>query len=182
MNDETKNETPRIALRYQWRFGAPSSAQYWMSDSWSGRPLRSTISTTHSINDAIMSLDPLSAVVTAIKRDHIIPDVLPADSFTPSLLFSIVYPNGSEVLLGNELTIDETQDEPLVSFAPMNMPVEQADSTGDEVGYTLVMLDPDAPSRAEPLYRSFRHWVVRGLFYLRVLHEAQMHLRCSLQD
>ena len=111
-----------------------------------------------------MSLDPISAVISAFKRDRIIPDVLPADSFNPSFLFSVVYPNGSEVLLGNELTIDETQDEPLVSFAPMNMPVEQADSTGEEVGYTLVMLDPDAPSRAEPLYRSFRHWVVRTIY------------------
>ena len=109
-----------------------------------------------------MSLDPLSAVATALKREHIIPDVLP-ESFVPSFLFSIVFPNGSEVLLGNELTIEETQDEPIVSFTPMSLPVEQADSSGEEVGYTLVMLDPDAPARAEPLYRSFRHWVVRLL-------------------
>lgn len=106
-------------------------------------------------------LDPLSALVTALKREHIIPDVLP-DTFAPSLLFSIVYPNGREVLLGNEFTVDEAQDEPAISFAAMNMPVEQADSTEGEVGYTLAMLDPDAPSRAEPLYRSFRHWVVRA--------------------
>ena len=109
-----------------------------------------------------MSLDPMSAVAAALKREHIIPDVLP-DSFMPSFLFSIVFPNGSEVLLGNEFTIDETQDEPNVSFTPMSLPVEQADSTGEEVGYTLVMLDPDVPARVEPVYRSFRHWVVRAL-------------------
>lgn len=108
-----------------------------------------------------MSLDPLSAVVAALKKEHIIPDVL-SESFNPSLLFSIVYPNGREVLLGNEFTVEDTEDEPAVSFTPMNMTVEQADSTGEtgEVGYTLVMLDPDAPSKSEPIYKSFRHWVV----------------------
>ncbi|KAK7689650.1 hypothetical protein QCA50_007443 [Cerrena zonata] len=25
------------------------------------------------------------------------------------------------------------------------------------------MVDPDAPSRAEPLYKSFRHWLITGL-------------------
>ena len=98
--------------------------------------------------------DPLSAVVTALKKEHIVPDVLPA-SFSPSLLFSIVYPNGREVMLGNEFTIDEAEDEPAVSFAPMNMPVEQADSNGEEICYTLVMVDPDAT------HGQFRHWVVR---------------------
>lgn len=106
-----------------------------------------------------MAHDPISAVVTALKRERIVPDVLP-ESFMPSLLFSIVYPNGREVMLGNEFTVEETQDEPSISFAAMNMPIEQADSADGEVGYTLVMLDPDAPSKAQPLYKSFRHWVV----------------------
>ena len=110
-----------------------------------------------------MPFDPLSGVVTALKREHIVPDVLP-ESFIPSLLFSIVYPNGKEVLLGNEFTVEETQDEPNISFTAMNMPTEQADSADGEVGYTLAMLDPDAPSRAEPLYKSFRHWVVCEAF------------------
>ncbi|KAF8625487.1 hypothetical protein AX15_005352 [Amanita polypyramis BW_CC] len=36
-------------------------------------------------------------------------------------------------------------------------------SAGTEATYTLVMTDPDAPSRVEPLYREFRHWVITGL-------------------
>ena len=113
-----------------------------------------------------MAADPVSAVVTALKREGLIADVLP-ESFTPSMLFSIVYPNGKEVLLGNEFQLDEPTDEPEVIISPMSMPAEQADSQGEEVGYTLVMLDPDVPSRAEPINKSFRHWVVSGRNLIR---------------
>ncbi|CAL1710498.1 unnamed protein product [Somion occarium] len=106
-------------------------------------------------------MDPLTSVIEALKHDKIIPDVVP-ETFNPSLLFSIGYPSGKEVLLGNEFTVDETQDEPSINFTPLNMPTEQADSQ-EEVSYTLAMVDPDAPSRAEPLYKSFRHWLITGL-------------------
>ncbi|KAI0051554.1 PEBP-like protein [Auriscalpium vulgare] len=113
-----------------------------------------------------MSLDPLSSVISALEREHIIPDVLP-ESFQPSLLFSIVYPNGKEVLLGNELSVSDTAEEPSINMMPMNIPIEQAEATGEDapvdLSYTLVMLDPDAPGRSDFRFRSFRHWVVTGL-------------------
>lgn len=61
---------------------------------------------------------------------------------------------------------------------PMGVPREQAESTGggakegegeeerrgystkEDVSYTLVMTDPDAPSRDDPKFGPFRHWVV----------------------
>jgi phosphatidylethanolamine-binding protein len=106
-----------------------------------------------------MSFDPVSGVSEALRRERLIPDVLP-ESFVPSMLFSVVYPGGKEVVLGNELLVSEAAEEPQVSFAPMNMPVEQADSDGEEVAYTLVMFDPDVPMSSNPQFRSFRHWVV----------------------
>jgi len=60
-----------------------------------------------------------------------------------------------------------------VNFVPMDMPLEDAVSTGEggatrsaEVAYTLVMLDPYVPSREDPAYRSFRHWVVCRLLLI----------------
>ena len=107
-----------------------------------------------------LSLDPLSAITSALRRENLIPDVLP-EYFNPTTLFSVVYPNGKEVLLGNEFQVSETEDEPSISFMPMNLSAEQADSQGEEVAYTLVMLDPDVPSRKDPQFKTFRHWVVR---------------------
>ncbi|KAI0066944.1 PEBP-like protein [Artomyces pyxidatus] len=113
-----------------------------------------------------MSLDPMSAVLSTLRRESLIPDVIP-EGFQPSLLFSVVYPNGKEVLLGNELTVEDTLDEPSIVMTPLNIPFEQAVSDGSDptadLSYTLVMLDPDAPTRADPIYREFRHWVVTGL-------------------
>ncbi|KAI0084595.1 PEBP-like protein [Irpex rosettiformis] len=109
-----------------------------------------------------MSFDPASGVTEALKREKLIPNVIP-ETFIPSMLFSIIYPGGNEVILGNELSTNDTAEEPDISFAPLSMPVEQADSEGDEVAYTLVMFDPDVPTRADPQYKTFRHWVITGL-------------------
>ncbi|KDQ55396.1 hypothetical protein JAAARDRAFT_37416 [Jaapia argillacea MUCL 33604] len=113
------------------------------------------------------ALDPLSTITTSLSRSQIIPDVLPP-SFTPTLLFSITWPDGKEAMLGNELRREDVSEEPSVNFTPMNMPWEQADNTGEEGGfgdvtYTIVMVDPDAPSRKDPKFKSFRHWVLTGL-------------------
>jgi hypothetical protein len=109
---------------------------------------------------------PLESTVIALKREGIIPDVIPPN-FTPTLLFSILYPTGREVTTGNTLLMEDTLDEPEIVITPMNLPFANADSTGEgddfakEVSYTLVMTDPDAPSAENPKYRQYRHWVVR---------------------
>jgi phosphatidylethanolamine-binding protein (PEBP) family uncharacterized protein len=46
-----------------------------------------------------------------------------------------------------ELSVDETQDEPEVEI--------KGDGT-----YTLLMVDPDAPSPGDPKFRNFLHWMV----------------------
>jgi phosphatidylethanolamine-binding protein len=110
---------------------------------------------------AMAHLDPLSNVTSSFERESLVPDVVP--SFAPSLLFSVIWPEGGEALLGNELPLTAVQDEPSIQFVPMNLPAELAASGGEgdtETTYTLAMLDPDAPSRVEPLYKSFRHWLV----------------------
>ena len=116
-------------------------------------------------------LDPLGALTSDLARAALIPDVLPP-SFTPSVLLTITYPNGLEVLLGNTLTADEAAEEPEVVFMPMSLAPEQADAADaqlDEVSYTLAMVDPDAPARADPKFRCFRHWLVRVFGLLAIV-------------
>ena len=109
---------------------------------------------------------PLESIVVVLEREGIIPDVIPPD-FTPTLLFSIVYPTGREVATGNTLLREDTLDEPDVVITPMNLPFANADSTGEgddlakEVSYTLVMTDPDSPSVEDPKHCQYRHWLVR---------------------
>ncbi|KAF4562454.1 hypothetical protein EYR40_004734 [Pleurotus pulmonarius] len=103
------------------------------------------------------TVDALAEIPAALAAAQLIPDVLPpSPSFTPSVLFSVVWPSGKQAHLGNELTRDDTLDEPDIVFAGVGVGEGGSD---DERRYTLVMCDPDAPSRAEPKYKEFRHWV-----------------------
>lgn len=123
-------------------------------------------------------VDPISTLAKLLKSHEIIPDVIP-EAFHPSLLFTVQWPNGkkSESISDNELTKDDTTEEPAISLTPMVVP----DSSGElvsgaattEVTYTLVLTDPDAPSRADPKYRQFRHWVVWHLVMLSGMNESK---------
>jgi hypothetical protein len=76
-------------------------------------------------------------------------------------------PRGARLQLETPWLGRTSLDEPDIVITPMNLPFANADSTGEgddltkEVSYTLVMTDPDSPSRADPRYRQFRHWTVR---------------------
>lgn len=67
----------------------------------------------------------------------------------PKELLKVSYKSGAVVDLGKELTPQSVKDIPTVEW--------QAEKGAY---YTLLMTDPDAPSRAEPMYKEFRHWAV----------------------
>jgi hypothetical protein len=111
--------------------------------------------------------DPISKIITALKTDQIIPDVIPASyDFTPSVLFSVVWPSqGVEIVLGDKVPREKTLEEPEIKLQPLLAPIGDFDigGTAEEAGnvkYTLVMTDPDAPSREDPKFGQWRHWVV----------------------
>lgn len=101
-------------------------------------------------------LDPLTAVKMALTDAGVIPDVIPANPpFFPKALLVVTFPTSQEALLGNTLTKTDSADEPTIAFTPMQVP-----DVTDELTYTLVMTDPDAPSRVDPKFGQWRHWVV----------------------
>jgi len=80
------------------------------------------------------------------ERDEIVPLVLPR---TPNEMAYVVYSGGRNVNLGNVLTPSEVTHAPSVSF------------TADRhKNHTLIMVDPDAPSRKNPFYKEWLHWLV----------------------
>jgi hypothetical protein len=121
-----------------------------------------------SIEINIPPMNPLSTLVNPLIEHKIIPDVIPDSKFSPSVLLSVQWPkpNNKKANLGNTLTVEDTREEPEILFTPVAIP----DSTGQlvsdsltaETTYTLAFVDPDAPSKADPKYRQFRHWVVRS--------------------
>lgn len=80
--------------------------------------------------------------------EQIVPDVL--DSFTPTdVKLQVSFGGQHHVGLGNVLTPTQVKDQPTVTW----------NSKPGEL-YTLCLTDPDAPSRAEPKFREWHHWLV----------------------
>ncbi|OIT38220.1 PREDICTED: protein FLOWERING LOCUS T-like [Nicotiana attenuata] len=89
-------------------------------------------------------LDPL--IVSGV-----IGDVL--DPFTRSVDFSVVYNNRVQVYNGCGLRPSQIVNQPRV------------DVGGDDLRtfYTLVMVDPDAPTPSDPNLREYLHWLVTDI-------------------
>lgn len=68
----------------------------------------------------------------------------------PPNTVEVKYPSGVEVKLGNELTPTQVKDIP----THINWPADP------NTLYTLCLTDPDAPSRTQPKYREWHHWLV----------------------
>ncbi|KAH8326080.1 hypothetical protein KR067_001123 [Drosophila pandora] len=87
-----------------------------------------------------------SAVAEVFAANGVVPDVI---SEAPSQLLKVTYKNGLVAKDGVELTPTQVKEQPNVEWDAQ---------PGDF--YTLIMTDPDAPSRAEPKFREFKHWVL----------------------
>ncbi|KAK3229103.1 hypothetical protein Dsin_000984 [Dipteronia sinensis] len=81
---------------------------------------------------------------------RVIGDVL--DPFTKSVSMTVTY-NNKEITNSCELKRSQIANKPRVDIG------------GDDLGtfYTLVMVDPDAPSPSEPSLREYLHWLVTNI-------------------
>ncbi|KDR09018.1 protein D1-like [Zootermopsis nevadensis] len=88
------------------------------------------------------------SVLAAMEEHGVVPDVIDT---APTDKVEVTYGLLS-ASLGNELTPTQVKDIPSVHW--------KAD---DGSYYLLCMTDPDAPSRANPVRREFRHWLVGNI-------------------
>lgn len=88
-----------------------------------------------------------SFLCDCLRTHHIIPDVIDRP---PKELAKVHY--SEPVELGNELTPTQVKDAPHVTW-----PCDKW------TYYTLVMLDPDVPSRYNPREREWHHWLVGNI-------------------
>ncbi|CAK1541415.1 unnamed protein product [Leptosia nina] len=90
-----------------------------------------------------------SSVAKSFEANEVVPDVIPK---APTKLLAVKYPSGVKVKEGNELTPTQVKDVPTVSW-----------EASAHAFYTLAMTDPDAPSRKEPKFREWDHWLVGNI-------------------
>ncbi|XP_026725656.1 protein D3-like [Trichoplusia ni] len=99
----------------------------------------------------LLNLRPviMTELQTLFKQHCVVPDVI---NFAPSELVTVTYPSGFVVETGKELTPTQVKDQPVVTWA----------AKGDSY-YTLALVDPDAPSRENPKFREWHHWLIGNI-------------------
>ncbi|CAO3632356.1 unnamed protein product [Cunninghamella echinulata] len=90
-------------------------------------------------------------ITKALKDAGLIPNVID-EGFTPDTLLLIKY-GDKDVEMGNHISPQEGVQPPQIRFIPAE----------EDAEYTLFLIDPDAPSRADPKNGPFRHWVVTNI-------------------
>ncbi|KAK6743742.1 hypothetical protein RB195_010813 [Necator americanus] len=90
-----------------------------------------------------------SMAAEAFKKHEVVPDVL---ATAPSKTVKAVYDSGAEVTLGNVLTPTQVKNPPKLTW----------DAEPGAL-YTVIMTDPDAPSRKEATFREWHHWLVTNV-------------------
>eukprot|EP01116_Phalansterium_solitarium_P006024 TRINITY_DN18331_c0_g1_i1.p1 TRINITY_DN18331_c0_g1~~TRINITY_DN18331_c0_g1_i1.p1 ORF type:complete len:209 (-),score=68.10 TRINITY_DN18331_c0_g1_i1:206-832(-) len=90
-----------------------------------------------------------ATMASAFEKAELVPDVV--NAFTPAVDVEVEYAK-HKVHQGNELKPSDAAHAPRVHW-----------QTAPGVLHTLIMADPDAPSRHDPKYRNWRHWVVTNI-------------------
>ncbi|CAJ0950868.1 unnamed protein product, partial [Mesorhabditis belari] len=88
----------------------------------------------------------MPAGLKAFTSEGVVADVIPVP---PKCVLDVSYNSGAKTDFGNELTPTQVKDKPTVTW----------ESEANAL-YTLILTDPDAPSRANPAIRECMHWVV----------------------
>lgn len=101
------------------------------------------------------------ATTEALSQHEILSDVLHDSQFKPWGVLAAEYSKGAPVAMGNTLSVDRTQLKPVVQFS-LN-PEEGSPRIKDRDLFTLVMTDPDAPSRTDKKWSEYCHYVESDL-------------------
>lgn len=108
----------------------------------------------------------MTDVETKFIENEIVTDLKLAKA--PQKLVELNYPSGVTVNLGNELTPTEVKEIPFLKW----------DCEGSDVLYTVFMVDPDAPTRANATFREVRHWLVGKLFQKKKTLTFELNINC----
>ncbi|CUS24298.1 LAQU0S15e01376g1_1 [Lachancea quebecensis] len=106
------------------------------------------------------AINVAQAASDSLTTHEIIPDVVQDKSFKPQGLLAVEYSAAAPVAMGNTLTVEETQSKPKFHFTldpKSEFKIKDADL------FTLVMTDPDAPSRTDKKWSEFCHYVAADI-------------------
>ncbi|KAG0648110.1 Carboxypeptidase Y inhibitor [Hyphodiscus hymeniophilus] len=111
-----------------------------------------SLATPADLQKVIDTKGPFDTIRDALKKAEIIDGIV--DDFVPKCFVTLFYEKKTKaypVVLGNALKPSKTQDSPsLKIYCP------DLESTS---GLTIILTDPDAPSRDNPKWSEMCHWI-----------------------
>lgn len=98
-----------------------------------------------------------------LVKNEIIPTVIHDEKFTPKGFLMINYEN-KEVTMGNKLKPEETSTRPQINFT-LNIGDKEDDKIAiqQDDRFTLVMTDPDAPTKEDDKWSEYCHYVTTDI-------------------
>ncbi|MCJ1449823.1 hypothetical protein MMC28_000151 [Mycoblastus sanguinarius] len=106
------------------------------------------------------SISTSKSVQEALKTSGIIPDVL--DDFEPSFILAISYPSKHKTVnLGNKIKPKKVSSHP--DFEIYESDITPTRTLKSNTTYTLVLTDPDATSRSDPVKAQMCHWIATNI-------------------
>ncbi|KAI0171968.1 PEBP-like protein [Hypoxylon sp. FL1284] len=96
-----------------------------------------------------------------LEKAEIFPTVI--DKFLPSFLLTAEWPSSEHADLGNTVKVDDVQDEPAITVHRAPSATSSSPSLSDDVTYVITITDPDAPSRDNPEWSEFCHFIAAGV-------------------
>ncbi|KAL0465886.1 phosphatidylethanolamine-binding protein [Neurospora intermedia] len=94
----------------------------------------------------------------ALKKAEIIPTVM--DDFVPTLDLKVKWSHGNKASLGNTLKPKDLQDPPSIRLK--DLVASTTCLRRSHTSLVVVITDPDAPSRDDPKWSEFCHWIAVG--------------------
>ncbi|KAK4247311.1 phosphatidylethanolamine-binding protein [Corynascus novoguineensis] len=100
-------------------------------------------------------------LLSSLQRAGLLPSkVIPSD-FTPSFLLNVRFPGAdADTRHGALMRVSQVQSAPALSITTSNLSNSGAAPPPTTTTYTLMMIDPDAPTPNDPKFAYWRHWVV----------------------
>ncbi|KAI0154019.1 phosphatidylethanolamine-binding protein [Pestalotiopsis sp. NC0098] len=108
-----------------------------------------------------------------LKKAHVIPTVI--DDFLPRLMVEADWPSGHQAELGNTLKVDQVQEEPTLTLRGCLSRGRGKSNTT----YAVTLTDPDAPSRDNPEWSEFCHFVASAVVQPSSLQDSCFAVQLS---
>lgn len=103
-----------------------------------------------------------NSIKESFVKHELYPDVISDKDFSPKGLLIISYGKDKDVVLGNNLKVDETQELPKVAFT-LNVNGSNDLKISSKDNFSLVLTDPDAPTRTDKKWSEYCHYIVSNL-------------------